>query len=70
MDDVKVGDRVELIRTQDPYTRLKPGDRGTVISLGMDLTGARLVGIDWDAGSTLSLIPSSGDRFRTVAADS
>ncbi len=24
------GDRVELVATDDPYTRLRPGDRGTV----------------------------------------
>ena len=27
------GDRVELVATNDPYTRLRPGDRGTVTSV-------------------------------------
>jgi Domain of unknown function (DUF4314) len=30
MIDVEIGDRVELIHTSDPYTRLTPGTRGTV----------------------------------------
>ena len=28
-----LGDRVELVATNDPYTRLQPGDRGTVTSV-------------------------------------
>ena len=29
-DKVKVGDRIELVFINDTWTRLKPGDRGTV----------------------------------------
>ncbi|MGA6922178.1 MAG: hypothetical protein WBY22_04575, partial [Nitrososphaeraceae archaeon] len=32
MPDV-IGKRIELIRTNDPYTDLKPGDRGTVVNI-------------------------------------
>ncbi|HJY15079.1 MAG TPA: hypothetical protein VJ225_03545 [Nitrososphaeraceae archaeon] len=28
-----VGKRIKLIRTDDPYTDLKPGDKGTVIDI-------------------------------------
>lgn len=28
-----VGKRIELIHTNDPYTDLKPGDRGTVVDV-------------------------------------
>jgi hypothetical protein len=28
-----VGKRIELIRTNDPYTDLKPGDRGNVVDI-------------------------------------
>lgn len=58
---VKVGDRVELFRTTDPYTDLKPGDQGVVtdISHAFDI---QTIGIRWDSGSTLSMVPASGDR--------
>ena len=28
-----VGKRIQLIRTNDPYTDLKPGDKGTVVDV-------------------------------------
>jgi hypothetical protein len=51
------GDRVELVATHDPYTRLRPGDRGTV-------TGVRdfsepTIDVHWDNGSTLSILPEA-----------
>lgn len=55
------GTRVELISMDDPYSRLKPGDRATV--RGVDDAGNILC--EWDCGSTLSLIPGV-DRLRTV----
>lgn len=45
--------RVKLIRMEDPYTKLKNGDMGTI--KGEDDMGHILV--QWDNGSTLSLIP-------------
>lgn len=41
------GTRVELIQMDDPYTSLKPGDKGTVRVV--DDTGT--VFVDWDSGS-------------------
>ena len=43
------GTRVKLISMDDPYTNLKPGDRGFVT--GVDDIGT--VHIQWDNGSTL-----------------
>lgn len=47
-----VGSRVELIQMDDPYTSLKPGDRGTVRSV--DDTGT--VFVNWDEGSGLGIV--------------
>jgi hypothetical protein len=47
------GDRVELVSTTDPYSRLQPGDRGTVTSV--DCLGT--LHVRWDSGSLLSLLP-------------
>lgn len=51
------GTRVELVRMEDPYTRLKPGDRGTVSMV--DDTGT--VFVDWDSGSTLGVVFSEDE---------
>jgi len=54
------GDRVILIATTDPYTRLAPGTRGTVT--GRD----GQIRISWDDGSTLSMLPAEGDQSRLI----
>ncbi len=46
------GTRVELVRMQDPYTTLKPGDRGKVS--GIDDSGT--VFVDWYNGSRLGVV--------------
>ena len=45
----KPGCRVELVSMNDPYTNLKPGDRGDVTAV--DSIGT--VFVNWDNGSTL-----------------
>lgn len=55
------GDRVELVSTTDPHTRLCPGDRGMVTRV--DSLGT--VHVRWDSGSTLGMIPGE-DEIRTV----
>lgn len=55
------GTRVELIYMDDPYSRLQPGDQGTVTAV--DCMGD--LEIDWDSGSTLKLIYGV-DRFRVI----
>ncbi len=42
------GTRVELVSMDDPYSKLKPGDRGTVKSV--DDTGTVFVSLDCGSG--------------------
>lgn len=46
------GSRVELVNMDDPYTKLKPGDQGTVNFV--DDTGT--VFVNWYNGSTLGVV--------------
>lgn len=46
------GCRVELVRMNDPYSKLKPGDKGTVDFI--DDTGT--IFCNWDMGSTLGVV--------------
>ena len=55
------GTRIVLISMDDPYSKLKPGDMGTVE--GVDDAGQIMM--RWDSGSSLSLIPGE-DSFRRV----
>lgn len=57
------GDRVALVHTGDPHTRLRPGDQGTVTR--WDPAHAQL-DIRWDSGSTLSMLLADGDRVRLI----
>jgi len=57
------GDRVALEHTDDPHTRLRPGDEGTVTRY--DPRSGQL-GVRWDSGSTLSMLLDDGDRVRLV----
>ena len=51
-DYYKPGTRVMLIRMNDPYTKLRRGDRGTVICV--DDIGS--IHVAWDSGSTLGIV--------------
>src|SRR6185437_14528835 len=57
------GDRVALEHTDDPHTRLRPGDEGTVTRYDPE-TGQ--LGVRWDSGSTLSMLLNDGDRVRLL----
>lgn len=46
------GCRVELVRMNDPYSKLRPGDKGTVDFI--DDTGT--IFCNWDKGSTLGVV--------------
>ncbi|MCI9379151.1 MAG: DUF4314 domain-containing protein [Eubacterium sp.] len=46
------GTRVELVHMDDPYSQLKPGNKGTVRLV--DDTGT--VFVDWDCGSGLGIV--------------
>ncbi len=45
------GTRISLVRMDDPYSKLKPGDRGTVDSV--DDIGT--IHVSWDCGSGLGI---------------
>ena len=55
------GARVELISMNDPYSKLKPGDRGTVSVV--DDIGT--IFVRWDCGSGLG-IAYGEDRVRKI----
>ena len=61
------GDRVELVATTDPYTRLRPGDRGTIAHVAD--RPEPTVEVQWDNGSTLAILPDAGDRIRRLPHD-
>jgi len=48
----KPGTRVALVRMDDPYSKLRPGDQGTVSCV--DDTGT--VFVNWDCGSSLGVV--------------
>ncbi|MEU4217188.1 DUF4314 domain-containing protein [Actinoplanes sp. NPDC026623] len=54
------GQRIVLIHTSDPHTRLRPGTTGTVRRHDQQ---ANTVAIAWDDGSTLSMLLDDGDRI-------
>jgi hypothetical protein len=55
------GQRVELVMTDDPYTRLHPGSQGTVLWDDGDQ-----IAMHWDDGSSLTMVRSAGDEVRSV----
>jgi hypothetical protein len=61
---VDPGTRIELISMDDPYTKLEPGLKGSVIHT--DDLGT--IHMKWDNGSTLGLIPGE-DRYKVINED-
>jgi Domain of unknown function (DUF4314) len=57
------GDRIALEYTDDPHTRLQPGDEGTVTSYY--LRHGQL-NVRWDSGSTLAMLLGDGDRVHLI----
>jgi hypothetical protein len=53
LDKNMKGRRVRLTRCSDPYTRLEPGDEGTIAFVD----GMGTVHVNWDSGSSLGLVP-------------
>lgn len=54
------GQRVALVHTSDPHSRLRAGDTGTVRRHDQR---QNIVEVAWDSGSTLSMCPDDGDRI-------
>jgi hypothetical protein len=61
---VKVGDRIELGFINDSWTRLKPGDRGTVVKIESE-SDETLVWVEWDNGERLALLDPI-DKFKVI----
>ena len=56
------GTRIELVSMDDPYSKLKPGDHGTVEFV--DDIGT--IHISWDCGSGLGIVYGV-DRIRIIS---
>jgi Domain of unknown function (DUF4314) len=57
------GDRIVLVLTSDPHTRLVPGTAGTVTSYDTRLGH---LAVTWDDGSTLAMLLHDGDQVRPL----
>jgi hypothetical protein len=68
-----VGKRIKLMRilTNDPYTDLKPGDRGTVVDVSeLPYEGTPFkIWVQWDNGLRFAILEGQDD-YRTVYDDS
>ena len=51
-ESYKPGCRVELVLMDDPYSKLKPGNQGSVSCVD----DAGTVFVDWDCGSSLGVV--------------
>ena len=58
----KVGDRIELVKTDDTWTKLEPGSKGTVVEIEED---QGLIWIKWDNGEKLALLDGI-DKFKII----
>ncbi|PNX45706.1 MAG: hypothetical protein BV457_09050 [Thermoplasmata archaeon M9B1D] len=59
---VKIGNRVQLIETDDTWSNLKNGSKGTVIEIEEDQD---LIWVQWDNGEKLALIMGI-DKFKLI----
>lgn len=64
-EDVREGDRIELVHTDDPYTKLQPGSLGVVTRVSRHPSRALIVHVRWDEGSNLMLL-GGVDQFRVL----
>lgn len=56
------GTRVRLVRCADPWTKLTPGELGTVL----DTDSLGTVHIAWDSGARLGMVALAGDAYEVV----
>ncbi len=59
-----IGVRVELVKMNDPYTKLMPGSRGRIREI--DDTGT--IFVQWDNGEGLGIVYGE-DSIRIIAED-
>ncbi|OIV35485.1 hypothetical protein BIV57_21290 [Mangrovactinospora gilvigrisea] len=53
------GQRITLVHTDDPHTKLHPGTAGTVLRFDED---QQVLSVKWDDGSTLAMLLDEGDE--------
>ena len=68
--NVKIGDKIRLIRVADPYMGIKSGEIGTVVDTSMskvaDLEGLSLVlWIKWESGKETAIVAGM-DSFEVL----
>ncbi len=56
--------RIALVRMNDPYSKLKPGDRGSVVAV--DDIGT--IFVNWDCGSSLG-VAYGEDSCRIIVSE-
>jgi hypothetical protein len=65
MNTTLVGERIKLVQTSDPYTRVRKGDLGTITRDPYENGGVTCIGVDWDNGSSISLVEGE-DSWVTI----
>ena len=70
LSNVKIGDKIRLIRVADPYMGIKSGEIGTVVDTSMskvaDLEGLSLVlWIKWESGKETAIVAGM-DSFEVL----
>ena len=61
-DNVKKGDRIELLEINDTWTKLEKGSKGTVTKIETD---QELIWVNWDNGEKLAIIEGT-DKFKIL----
>ena len=72
MTATKIGDRIKLVSTDNPYTRLKPGDFGLVwdiTTFELSNEETKQIWIHWDNGDSLALIEGK-DEWEIIVGES
>ncbi len=59
---MKVGNRVQLVSIDDTWTRIKAGEKGTVLEIDEE---QELIWIMWDNGEKLALL-NGVDKFKVI----
>ena len=72
MTATKIGDRIKLVSTDNPYTRLMPGDFGLVwdiTTFELSNEETKQIWIHWDNGGSLALIEGK-DEWEIIVGES
>ena len=62
INDIKIGDKIELIETDDSWTNLKKGSKGTIFKIEENQD---LIWVNWESGEKLALI-NGVDKFKII----